>query len=644
MTGAPEMVGVKITRMTKVSWFDLRYLLATAANAFAAGIIGSMTGRREIMAALPTKDVKARPYVADANGEFWLDYMADCGDGWNASHSVAWLLGRNAIALDRDGAPTAQPVPRSTTAEGLPELADTQLLPAGKVLMLGGDQVYPSASAENYEARFENVMRSARSWQKPGRDLYAIPGNHDWYDGLTNFIRLFCQVGEDDRRWFGAWRAIQRRSYFSVRLPHGWWLWGVDMALADDLDPPQLAYFRAAAEHLGPDDRVILCVPAPSWLARCEDDALHTTKLQIIIDIAAGRQSAMERVPLILSGDLHYYARHEADFGEHKRQYITCGGGGAFTLGTGLTPREVGQSAPERKVMPARMKASFPNAAQSSALRKGVLKFPRFNPGFSGLLSALQLVVLWLLSAHAWADPAARENRGWLAQSMARDFSLDGFGQQLCDAAILCVTSPGLTLLVAAIVAGFGFYGRSGTAPGKSKALATLFGGVHGLAQIVLGIGVVWLVAQAVGRVELGPTLAAWLTALASGLLLIPLCGFLFGFYLFASHILARMHDMEVYSAQAIERFKSFLRMRITAEELTIFPVGLVEPARKWRFAPGVELVERTRTSPFGSFVFRLRVPVRGQRIFDPVKPLAPQLIEPPITIAMARSPEAGDA
>ena len=84
--------------------------------------------------------------------------------------------------------------------------------------------------------------------------------------------------------------------------------------------------------------------------------------------------------------------------------------------------------------------------------------------------------------------------------------------------------------------------------------------------------------------------------------------------------------------------------MRITAEGLTIFPVGLVDPARKWRFAPGVGLVERTRTSPFGSLVFRLRVPVRGQRIVDPDEPLAPQLIEPPITIAMARSPEAGDA
>ena len=45
-------------------------------------------------------------------------------------------------------------------------------------------------------------------------DMYALPGNHDWYDGLTSFMRLFCQGG-----WVGAWRTRQRRSYFAVKLP-----------------------------------------------------------------------------------------------------------------------------------------------------------------------------------------------------------------------------------------------------------------------------------------------------------------------------------------------------------------------------------------------------------------------------------------
>ena len=45
---------------------------------------------------------------------------------------------------------------------------------------------------------------------RPGSDraahptVYAIPGNHDWYDGLTGFLRQF---GQD--RWLGGWRTHQ---------------------------------------------------------------------------------------------------------------------------------------------------------------------------------------------------------------------------------------------------------------------------------------------------------------------------------------------------------------------------------------------------------------------------------------------------
>ena len=596
MSGDPKMVDVRITQATKVSWFDLRSLLATAADALAAGIVGSMTGRREIMAALsPVADI-TEEYSPNRNGEFWFDYMADCGDGWNASHSVAWLLGRNAIALDRELLPTRQPVPGSNVDEDMSQVEDAELLPAGQLLVLGGDQVYPAASPENYETRFANVMSSARFWQQgKGRDLYAIPGNHDWYDGLTNFIRLFCQ-GIDDRRWFGAWQTMQRRSYFSAELPHGWWLWGVDMALEDDLDPPQLAYFRAAAKKLKLRDRVILCVPTPSWLEECEEHKLHSTRLQIIIDIARGKFPAFARVPLIISGDLHYYARHEAEHGGHIRQYVTCGGGGAFTLGTLQTAENIAVSGPDRTVLNGVRKERFPGEQQSRAMRKGVLGFPLVNPGFSALLGGAQLLALWLLSAIAWNEPACNAGRGWLAKAICTPFSFGGLWQVLREAATHCVTSPGFALLMAALLAGFGAYGRSGTAPDRSKALSTIIGIVHGVAQVLLGLGVIWLVAQGFGATGIRQSVSAWLAAIAGGVVLMPLCGLLFGFYLFASHCGAKKCTiLEVYSAQGIEQFKAFLRIRITTEGLTVFPVGLVEIARKWRLAPGVE--EQTKVA-----------------------------------------------
>jgi len=61
-------------------------------------------------------------------------------------------------------------------------------------------------------------------WATPQPLMLALPGNHDWYDGLTSFLRLFTQG-----RMIGGWRTEQKRSYFTVQLPHRWWLYAVDI-------------------------------------------------------------------------------------------------------------------------------------------------------------------------------------------------------------------------------------------------------------------------------------------------------------------------------------------------------------------------------------------------------------------------------
>ena len=40
---------------------------------------------------------------------------------------------------------------------------------------------------------------------------------------------------------------MQEASYFALRLPHGWWLLGLDLALVDDIDMCQCRYARWAA-------------------------------------------------------------------------------------------------------------------------------------------------------------------------------------------------------------------------------------------------------------------------------------------------------------------------------------------------------------------------------------------------------------
>src|SRR5690606_13883144 len=94
-----------------------------------------------------------------------------------------------------------------------------------------------------------------------------LPGNHDWYDGLANFLKLFCQ-----QRTLGNWQTCQRRSYFALKLPHNYWIWGIDVQLNADIDLPQQEYFkevaRKAKEHLtatGPQ-KIILCTAEPAWI------------------------------------------------------------------------------------------------------------------------------------------------------------------------------------------------------------------------------------------------------------------------------------------------------------------------------------------------------------------------------------------
>ena len=98
------------------------------------------------------------------------------------------------------------------------------------------DKSNPAASKQEYGERLVGPLGAALTPPR-GRapDLFAIPGNHDWYDGLVSFSRLFTQG-----RTLGAWQTRQRRSYFAIQLPQHWWLWAVDVQLESDIDVGQL--------------------------------------------------------------------------------------------------------------------------------------------------------------------------------------------------------------------------------------------------------------------------------------------------------------------------------------------------------------------------------------------------------------------
>src|SRR5258705_13793361 len=88
--------------------------------------------------------------------------------------------------------------------------------------------------------------------------LYALPGNHDWYDGLSSLLRLFARNGREE---IGGWCSRQSPSYFAIRPPQRWGLLAVDTQFGAYIDQPQLDYFHKAAGQIQPGGKIILCTP-----------------------------------------------------------------------------------------------------------------------------------------------------------------------------------------------------------------------------------------------------------------------------------------------------------------------------------------------------------------------------------------------
>lgn len=163
-------------------WFDPVLLLKLLNNVVVSSIFGQYADRRLIIAALDTvspeehekraKEFRSR-LTPDKDGGVWIDWVADLGDGFDSTYAVASLLARKELKVGD--------VP----------------LPRGQALIMGGDEVYPKASRQAYM----NQLRQPYAWAAPDRDrkddkgrpVLAIPGNHDWYDGLVLFLAYFCK-------------------------------------------------------------------------------------------------------------------------------------------------------------------------------------------------------------------------------------------------------------------------------------------------------------------------------------------------------------------------------------------------------------------------------------------------------------------
>jgi 3',5'-cyclic AMP phosphodiesterase CpdA/uncharacterized membrane protein HdeD (DUF308 family) len=230
--------------------------------------------------------------------------------------------------------------------------------PDVRFMVISSDVIYPTGAMKDYEANF---WLPFKGFEKP---VYAIPGNHDWYDALEGFVATFylpdaaraamrARVETDNRltsttdtriawligeaarlrREYGVPTGFQRAPYFQIQTEH-FALITLDTGVLRRVDRDQLAWLRAALEQArGKFKMVILGHPLYAgglYQADGDDDfiALHQLMRE-------------HRVEIVMAGDTHdlelYVERYQAAGGEHVMHHVVNGGGGAYlSSGTAL--------------------------------------------------------------------------------------------------------------------------------------------------------------------------------------------------------------------------------------------------------------------------------------------------------------------
>lgn len=556
----------KFTPAKMVNWFEPRILLQTGIKSLISGLFGNYADRREMQAALDDRetdqqwDEMLKSYRQ--RDEIWIDFISDTGDGFNATYSVAATASRPELVVNVDGV--------------------ERKLPRAKLLILGGDQVYPSPTGDDYDNKFKMPFEAALPADNSDPDyphMYAIPGNHDWYDGLGNFIKIFCQ-----QRWIGNWHTRQSRSYFALPLPHNFWLWATDIQLNEDIDKPQLDYFRnIGKERMQAGDKVILCTAEPAWVYKqvYKNDKSYD-RLRFFIENyitgnaagAAGNEAGSGkktfRLAVVLTGDLHHYSHYCTADGDNQEadHYISAGGGGAFMHLTHNLPEKLSKLKEEGF----RLKKTFPDKKESVRLLAGNLAFPFKNYFFSFiLLGAVYLLFFWLLQSH-WM---VYRKTGYL-EAISNVSFYDYIGLTLRTLA----ANPLASILSIGIIIGFYKFADKKTG---NKGIY-LLGFLHGLLQCMFIFLLIRLAAE-IHESQLNQA-ARWYWQLVFAAELVAggglAGGFLMGLYLFTTDLFFGVHLDESSSSLVGEDYKNFLRLHITSHGLTIYPIGIPKVTKAW--------------------------------------------------------------
>ncbi|MEO7032555.1 MAG: hypothetical protein ABI548_01885 [Polyangiaceae bacterium] len=529
-------------------WGHLRHFLAAA-------IATEDVDSRDWMTADPPLELSARVAEllrGEANAgtllgalgrDLWLDFVADTGDDVAVSRAVARLIFAEYELPD-------------------PDAADRTLLaPRGEVLLFGGDTAYPVATAQEITNRVIVPFNQVLETLPPGppRVLLGIPGNHDWYDGLDGFARMFRRNADDEDgvarpsvvgisqrmiERYAEWakefvrggkiekpkalaligyQPVQSASYFVLPLTSRLHLFAVDRQLRN-LDKRQVGFFETwRTRNPGVSPWVML--PDPLF-AFGKPSRTGTAMIEALgLDLEA-------KPSFLLSGDVHHYERMQ----HGAVLQLTAGGGGAF-----LHP------APIQRRTRLVAEAEWPTPLQSRVLLWGVPW--KVMLGRSGFLPHIALALLFV--------PAMDIG--------VMQFEKLGF----ISSAPFLITA--LTTTIYSLIGGVRKGGAAVFGLAFGAGLATA------LIPVFASIALSWLAQSA------HVSVSVWVIAALTFIVAVFYGAFVFGAFLALLTFLG-LEETQAFTALDHPGFKHFLRLRVRQDggAVDFWCLGLTDP-----LAPG---------------------------------------------------------
>jgi len=308
------------------------------------------------------------------------NWAAGMWNSWAESRTDTWREAMVRSVLADDGV-RAQPAPFLVRPAGVDAAGDFSFIVIGdtgegdasqhilrdqllsvaghedvRFVVISSDVVYPVGAMKDYEAKFWLPFKGVT---KP---VYAIPGNHDWYDALEAFAATFFEPGaarasilarvEADlrltsttdaridelirkagrlRQQYGVPTGFQRAPFFEIQTD-GFALICADTGVVKRVDPEQMAWLRSALDRAR--GKTIMAVLGHPFFAG------GTAQLDGYDEFADLKRQLLDAgVDIVMAGDTHdleYYLEPRPE-GPAAHHFVNGGGGAYLSFGTSLS-------------------------------------------------------------------------------------------------------------------------------------------------------------------------------------------------------------------------------------------------------------------------------------------------------------------